>query len=56
MKELRQIVLEFSGMKIELGEHPRKFVMRVDTKAKKLRRLGMNIEDTFASVVIERRR
>ena len=49
MKELRQAVLEFGGMKMELGEHPRKFVMRVDTK---LRRLGMNIEDTFASVVI----
>ena len=39
LKEKRRLAEEFNSMKMEIGEHLREFIMRVDSAAKELRRL-----------------
>ena len=39
-------------MKMEIGEHSREFVMRVDSAAKELRRLGKTVDEDDIVVVI----
>ena len=39
-------------MKMEIGEHPREFIMRVDSAAKELRRLGKTVDKDDIVVVI----
>ena len=36
LKERRRLTLDFYMMKMELGEHPRKFMLRVDQMVKEL--------------------
>ena len=38
LKERRRLTIEFYMTKMELGEHPRKFLLHVDQMAKKLKR------------------
>ena len=39
-------------MKMEIGEHPREFIVRVDSAAKELRSLGTTIDEDDIVVVI----
>ena len=39
-------------MKMEIGEHPREFIMSVDSAAKELRRLGKTVDEDDIVVVI----
>ncbi|CAN0189060.1 unnamed protein product [Ascophyllum nodosum] len=39
-------------MKMDIGEHPREFIMRVDSAAKELRRLGKTVDEDDIVVVI----
>ena len=43
---------EFNSMKMEIGEHSREFIMRVDSAAKELRRLGKTVDEDDIVVVI----
>ena len=53
LKEKRRLIEEFNSMKVEIGEHPREFIMRVDSAAKELRRLGKTVdEDDFVVVIL----
>ena len=54
LKEKRRLVEEFNSMKkVEIGEHPRKFIMRVDSAANELRRLAKTVdEDDFVVVIL----
>ena len=36
LMEKRHLAEEFNSMKMEIGEHPREFIMRVDSAAKEL--------------------
>ena len=40
MKEWRRLALNFYSMKMELGEHPRQFFLRVDRLVKETERVG----------------
>ena len=40
MKEWRRLTLDFYSMKMELGEHPRQFFLRVDRLVKEMERVG----------------
>ena len=52
LREKRRLAEEFNSMKMEIVEHPREFIMRVDSAAKELRRLGKTIGDDDIVVVI----
>ena len=39
-------------MKMKIGEHPREFIMRVESAAKELRRLGKAVDQDDIVVVI----
>ena len=40
LKERRRLTIDFYMMKMELGEHPRKFLLRVDQMVKELERVN----------------
>ncbi|CAN0408376.1 unnamed protein product, partial [Ascophyllum nodosum] len=40
VKEWRRLALDFYSMKMELGEHPRQFFLRVDRLVKEMERVG----------------
>ena len=52
LKEKRRLAEEFNSMEIEIGEHPREFIMRVDSAAKELRRLGKTVDEDDIVLVI----
>ena len=52
LKEKRCLAEEFNSMKTEIGVHPREFIMRVDSAAKELRRLGKTVDEDDIVVVI----
>ena len=52
LKKKRRLAEECNSIKIEIGEHPRKFIMRVDSAAKELRRLGKTADEDGIAVVI----
>ncbi|CAN0447027.1 unnamed protein product, partial [Ascophyllum nodosum] len=52
LKERRSLAEEFNSMKIKIREHPRKFIMRVDSAPKELRVLGKTVDEDDIVVVI----
>ena len=40
LREWRRLALDFYSMKMELGEHPRQFFLRVDRLVKEMERVG----------------
>ena len=52
LEEKRRLSEEFNSINMEIGEHPREFIMRVDSAAKELRRLGKAVDDDDIVVVI----
>ena len=52
LKEERRLADEFNSMKMEIGEHPREFIMRVDSAANELRRLRKTADEDDIVVVI----
>ena len=52
LKEERRLAEEFNSMKMKIGEHPREFIMRVDSAAKELQRLGKTVDGEDIVVVI----
>ena len=40
VKEWRRLALDFYSIKMELGEHPRQFFLRVDRLVKEMKRVG----------------
>ena len=52
LKEKRRLADEFNSMKMDIGEHPREFIMRVDIAAKELRRLEKTVDEDDIVVVI----
>ena len=52
IKEKRRLAGEFNSLKMEIGEHPREFIMRVDSAAKELRRLEKPVDEDDIVVVI----
>ena len=51
-KKKRRLAEEFNSMKMEIGEHPREFIMRGDSAENKLRRLGKTVDEDNIVVVI----
>ena len=52
LKEKRRLAEEFNSTKMEIGEHPREFIMRVSSAPKELRRLGKTVDEDDTVVVI----
>ena len=52
VKEWRRLVLEVYSMKMELGEHPRRFFLRVDHLAKELERVGWPMLEKDIDIVL----
>ncbi|CAN0181436.1 unnamed protein product, partial [Ascophyllum nodosum] len=52
LKEKRRLAEEFNSMNMEIGEHPREFIMRVDSAAQELRRLGKTVDEDDIVVAI----
>ena len=52
LKERRRLTIDFYMMKMELGEHPRKFLLRVDQMVKKLERVDRPVVLKDIDVVI----
>ena len=52
LKEKRRLAEEFNSVKIEIGEHPREFIIRVNSVAKELRRLEKTVDEDDIVVVI----
>ena len=48
----RTLTIGFYMMKMELGEHPRKFVLRVDQMLKELERVDQSVDPKDIDVVI----
>ena len=44
LKERRRLTIDFYMMKMEVGEHPRKFLIRVDQMVKELERVGRPVD------------
>ena len=44
LKERRRLTIDFYMMKMELGEHPRKFLLRVDRMVKELERVDRPVD------------
>ena len=52
LKERRRFIIDFYMMKMELGEHPRKFLLRVDQKVKELERVDRLVDPKDTDIVI----
>ena len=52
LKERRRLTIDFYMMQMELGEHPRKFSLRVDQMGKKLERVGRSVDPKDIDIVI----
>ena len=52
LKERRRLTVEFYTLKMELGEHPRKFLLRVDRMVKELERVGRPVDPKDVDIVI----
>ena len=52
LKERRRLTIEFYMTKMELGEHPRKFLLRVDQMVKELDRADRPVDPKDINVVI----
>ena len=48
----RTLTIGFYMMKMELGEHPRKFLLRVDQMLKELERVDQSVDPKDIDVVI----
>ena len=52
LKERRRLTIDFYMTKMELGEHPRKFLLRVDQMAKELERVDRPVDPKDIGIVI----
>ena len=52
LKERRRLTIDFYMMKMELGEHPRKFLLRVDQMVKELEWVGRSVDPKDNDIVI----
>ena len=52
LKERRCLTIDFCMMKIELGEHPRKFLLRADQMVRELERVGRPVDPKDIDIVI----
>ena len=52
LKERRRLTIDFYMMKMKLGEHPRKFLLRVDQMAKELERVVWPVDPKDINIVI----
>ena len=52
LKEHRRITIDFYMMKMELGERPRKFLLRVDQMVKELERVDQPVDPKDIDIVI----
>ena len=52
LKECRRLTIDFYMMKMELGEHPRKFLLRVEQTVKELERADRLVDPKDIDVVI----
>ena len=52
LKERRRLTMDFYMMKMELGEHPRKFLLRVDQKVEELDRVDRPVNPKDIDIVI----
>ena len=52
LKERRRLTIDFYMMKMELGEHPRKFLLHGDQMAKELERVGGPVDPKNIDIVI----
>ena len=52
LKERRRLTVDFYTMKMELGEHPRKFLLRVDQMVKELERVERPVDPKDVDIVI----
>ena len=52
LKERRRLTIDFYIMMMELGEHPRKFLLRVDQMVKELERVDRPVNSNDIDIVI----
>ena len=52
LKERRRLAIDFYMMKMELGEHPQKFLLRVDEMVKELERVDRLVDPKDIGIVI----
>ena len=52
LKERRRLTIDFCMTKMDLGEHPRKFLLRVDQMVKKLERVDRLVDPKDIDIVI----
>ena len=52
LKERRRLTIDLYMMKMELGEHSRKFLLRVDQMVKELERVGRPMDPKDIDIVI----
>ncbi|CAN0417175.1 unnamed protein product, partial [Ascophyllum nodosum] len=52
LKERRRLTTDFYITKMELGEHPRKFLLRMDQMAKELERVDRHVDPKDIGIVI----
>ena len=52
LKERRRLAIDFYMMKMEPGEHPRKFLLRVDQMVKELERVNRPVDAINIDIVI----
>ena len=52
LKERRRLTIDFYKMKMELGEHPRKFLLRVDQMVKELERVDRPVDPKDIDIVV----
>ena len=52
LKKRRRLNIDFYIMNMELGEHPRKFLLRVDQMVKELERVGRPVDPKDIDIVI----
>ena len=52
LKERKRLTIDFYMMKMELGEHPRKFLLRVDQIVKELERVDRPVDPKDIDIVI----
>ena len=52
LKERRRLIIDFYVMKMELGQHPRKLLLRVDQMVKELERVDQPVNPKDIDIVI----
>ena len=52
LKEKSKLMREFNSLKVELGEDPKKFTLRVDRVARELRRVGKAVDEDNKNLAI----